>query len=87
MELTEDAKPLPTFWHPCNAVYILGPEDGSLSVALRQRLPHIISIPSRLCLNVAVAGSIVMYDRLVKRGWPPAQAQSDYQRSLTNANA
>lgn len=78
VELTADAKPLPRFHHPQNAVYVLGPEDGSLSPALQARLPWVVSIPSRLCLNVAVAGSIVLYDRLVKAGWPPAQSTTPY---------
>lgn len=66
IELTEDAKPLKEFAHPERALYILGPEDGNLSKRLQSLSSHIISIDSKRCLNVAVAGSIVMYDRSIK---------------------
>lgn len=53
--------------HPQRAIYILGPEDGSLSKGLKDACIEVISIESKFCLNVAVAGSIVMYDRQIKQ--------------------
>lgn len=49
--------------HPERAAYILGPEDGSISKRLAEFCVEVISIDSKYCLNVAVAGSIVMFDR------------------------
>jgi tRNA G18 (ribose-2'-O)-methylase SpoU len=68
IEIAEDAKPLMGFVHPKEAVYLLGPEDGSLSNKAKALCKYVVSIPSRQCLNLAVAGSIVMYDRRFKCG-------------------
>lgn len=66
VELTPDAAHLETFAHPQRAIYLLGPEDGSLSgdaVALCQ---YVVRFDSTYCLNVAAAGTVVMYDRQAK---------------------
>ena len=68
IELTEDAADLPTFKHPPQAAYVLGPERGSLSPEMLARCQHVVKIPTAFCINVAVAGAIVMYDRLLSRG-------------------
>ena len=52
--------------HPLRAIYILGAEDYGLPVEVLARCNRVINIPSTHCLNVGVAGSIVMYDRLVR---------------------
>lgn len=65
IELIDEAVELPSFRHPRCAAYVLGPERGSLSPALVARCEHVIRIPTRFCINVAIAGSIVMYDRLI----------------------
>ncbi len=59
---------LPGFVHPDRAVYVLGAEDGGLPNEIRDRCHQVISIPSvrTASYNVAVAGSLVMYDRMVK---------------------
>ncbi|MCB0131429.1 MAG: RNA methyltransferase [Caldilineaceae bacterium] len=61
-------KPLPGVAHPDRAVYILGAEDGGLPSHVIERCHSLISIPSvrSASYNVAQAGTIVMYDRLVK---------------------
>lgn len=68
VELTDDAIDLPSFQHPKQAIYILGPEGGNLSPDIVKRCDFIIKIPMRFCVNVGVAGAIVMYDRLVSLG-------------------
>lgn len=73
VELDDDAIELPSFRHPVQAAYVLGPERGSLSPGLVARCEHIIRIPTRFSLNVGMAGVIVMYDRLVSRGRFPAR--------------
>lgn len=67
VELHADAKPLETFKHPQRAVYLLGPEDGSLSATAIEACQAIVQIDSAYCLNVAAAGTVVMYDRNAKR--------------------
>jgi tRNA G18 (ribose-2'-O)-methylase SpoU len=64
IELIEVAIPLPAFRHPLRAAYVLGPERGSLSPALLERCDYTVKIPTTFCVNVAMAGAIVMYDRV-----------------------
>jgi tRNA G18 (ribose-2'-O)-methylase SpoU len=67
IELLQEAIELPRFQHPVRAAYVLGPEKGSLSPELLARCDVTVKIPSRFCINVAMAGAIVMYDRHVSR--------------------
>ena len=68
IELTKDAVDLPSFRHPLNAVYVLGPEKANVSDEMLARCDHVIKIPMKFCVNVGVAGAIVMYDRLLTLG-------------------
>jgi tRNA G18 (ribose-2'-O)-methylase SpoU len=68
VELTDDAIDLPYFRHPTQAAYILGPEKGSLSPGVQARCDHIIKIPTSFCINVGIAGAIVIYDRMISLG-------------------
>lgn len=68
VELLEDAADLPSFRHPLNAAYVLGPERSGLSPAMLARCRHVVRIPSRFALNLAVAGALVLYDRLLQHG-------------------
>jgi tRNA G18 (ribose-2'-O)-methylase SpoU len=64
IELIEGAIDLPSFGHPLKAAYVLGPEKGVLSPELVTRCDYVIKIPTAFCINVAMAGAIVMYDRV-----------------------
>jgi tRNA G18 (ribose-2'-O)-methylase SpoU len=68
IEFLEDAAALPSFRHPRTAAYVLGHERGSLSPELLALCDEVVKIPTRFCLNLAVAGAIVMYDRLLSAG-------------------
>ncbi len=68
VEFTQDAVELPSFHHPSAAAYVFGPERGELSGGLIERCDQVIKIPTKFCVNVGVAGAIVMYDRLISRG-------------------
>lgn len=68
VELTDDAVELPSFRHPRQAAYILGPERGSLSPATIERCEFVIKIPTHFCVNVGIAAAIVMYNRLLNLG-------------------
>lgn len=68
VELLEGASALPSFRHPLRAAYVLGPEKGELSKTLIKRCDHIVQIPSKFCVNVGVAGAILMYDRMISLG-------------------
>lgn len=60
--------PLKTFEHPERAVYLLGAEDNGISRRELDRCHRVISLAAirQPSFNVAVAGSIVMYDRMTK---------------------
>lgn len=68
VELDDRAFDLPTFPHPLNAAYILGPEKGDLSDAAKARCSHLVKIPTKFCVNLSVAAAIVMYDRMLALG-------------------
>ncbi len=68
IELLDEAVDLPSFRHPLQAAYVLGPERGVLSPALTERCDHVVRIPTAFCINVATAGAIVMYDRVKSLG-------------------
>jgi tRNA G18 (ribose-2'-O)-methylase SpoU len=73
VELTDDAVELPRFQHPNAAAYVLGRERGSLSPDLLSRCAHVVKIPTKFCVNVGLAGALVMYDRLLALGGYPAR--------------
>jgi tRNA G18 (ribose-2'-O)-methylase SpoU len=73
VELIDDAVELPRFQHPSAAAYVLGRERGSLSPALLSRCAHVVKIPTKFCVNVGVAGAILMYDRVLALGGYPAR--------------
>ena len=68
VELVEGAAELPSFRHPLRAAYLLGPEMGSLSPAALAACDHVVQIPMKFCVNVGVAGALVMYDRMLSLG-------------------
>lgn len=67
VELDPLARPLWRYTHPERAVYILGAEDKGLPRSVMDRCRDVVVLPGDHCLNVATAGSIVMYDRLQKQ--------------------
>jgi len=71
VELLDDAVDLPSFRHPQRAAYILGPERDFLSPELVERCDLTIKIPTKFCVNVGIAGAIVMYDRIMSLGRYP----------------
>ena len=68
VERLDDAAALPSFRHPRCAAYVLGPERGALSGAMMERCDFTVRIPTAFSVNIAVAGAIVLYDRLVSLG-------------------
>lgn len=66
VEITSGSTSLPQFKHPKNAYYIFGPEDGSIPTQILKRVPHVVSIPTKICLNLSAAVNVVLYDRVAK---------------------
>jgi tRNA(Leu) C34 or U34 (ribose-2'-O)-methylase TrmL len=67
VELRHNAEPLITFEHPDSAVYVFGPEDGSLDRAVLGLCHRFVVIPTRHCTNLSAAVYTVLYDRHAKR--------------------
>jgi tRNA G18 (ribose-2'-O)-methylase SpoU len=68
VELLPSAEPLSTFKHPERAAYILGAEDDGLSEDALRRCAKVVRLPGAFPINVAACGTVVLYDRISKRG-------------------
>ncbi len=68
IELSERSQPLMEYTHPERSIYLLGSEDRGLSKESLDACHEVVQIPGKFSLNVSVAASIVMYDRLLKKG-------------------
>lgn len=66
VELDDRAQMLDAVTHPKRAIYVLGAEDNGLTRAQRDLCDCIVQVPVAGSLNVAVAGSLVLYDRVAK---------------------
>ncbi|WP_417265617.1 RNA methyltransferase [Brumimicrobium sp.] len=66
VELDDRAEMLSEYQHTPRAVYLLGAEDNGLPSEVLDKCHEIVQLPGTNSLNVAVAGSIVMYDRVSK---------------------
>src|SRR5206468_11275188 len=67
VEVRANSEPLHSFEHPASALYVFGPEDGSIPAALLPRCHRFLVIPTRHCLNLATAVATVLWDRAYKR--------------------
>lgn len=66
VEQCDGAGDLRNFAHPDRVMYLLGAEDRGVPSDVLKQCQRIVQIDTPMCLNVAVAGSIVMYDRAAK---------------------
>ncbi|MDD3029814.1 MAG: RNA methyltransferase [Alphaproteobacteria bacterium] len=67
VELDERSIPLEGYGHLDRCIYLLGAEDNGIPQKVLARCKDVVQILGDHCYNVAVAGSIVMYDRAAKR--------------------
>ena len=65
VELDDKSTPIESFAHPKRAVYLLGAEDNGLPPAVRETCHKLIQLPLGN-YNVAMAGTVTMYDRHYK---------------------
>lgn len=65
VELSDSATPLAEFTHPDRAIYLLGAEDHGMSKQAMAKCQRLIVLPGEHSMNVAVAGSLVMADRIM----------------------
>lgn len=81
VELRPNAESLPEFVHPDKALYVFGPEDGSLPQMALRHCHRFVVIPTRHCVNLAAAVYLVLYDRTVKLATEPLTIQDTLAES------
>lgn len=75
VEFAENAIALPEYRHPHDALYIFGPEDGTVSQNIIDRADAVVYVPTVGCMNLAATVNVVLYDRLAK-------SSNDFSSSL-----
>lgn len=86
IELNEYSKPIKQFSHPQRCIYLLGAEDNGLNLECINGCHDLIQLPGEYSMNVAVAGSIVMYDRISK-GTVVMISEQELNRSVASKDA
>lgn len=66
VEMSEKSRHINDFTHPQRAIYLLGAEDVGLSNEIMEDCDHLVQLPGSPSMNVAISGSIVLYDRSSK---------------------
>ena len=66
VELDDNSVPLEGYDHPERCVYLLGAEDHGLPRNVLDKCYQTVQLIGDYCMNVATAGSIIMYDRAAK---------------------
>ena len=67
VDLVEGARDLRAYTHPERAVYIFGPEDGTLGARVLSRCRDKVMVPTNGCMNLAATVNVVLYDRTGKQ--------------------
>lgn len=67
IEIVDGAKSLEEFSHPERGFYVFGPEDGTLPPSIVSKCRHVVSIPTKYCMNLAATVNVVLYDRIAKQ--------------------
>ncbi|WP_126454435.1 TrmH family RNA methyltransferase [Sulfuriflexus mobilis] len=66
VEFAENAIALPEYEHPENALYIFGPEDGTISQTVIDSADAVVYVPTIGCMNLAATVNVTLYDRFAK---------------------
>ena len=64
VEIDETAVDLKDFKHPERACYLLGAEDVGIPSEYLRQCDSIVKLRGSICFNMAIAGSIILYDRI-----------------------
>lgn len=67
VEMRPNSENLFDFQHPENALYVFGPEDGSILQVHLRHCHRFVVIPTRHCVNLAAAVYLLLYDRNLKQ--------------------
>lgn len=68
VEVSPTGEPLTLDWdHPEDALYVFGPEDGSIPSSMLRHCHRVLILPSYHCLNLAAAVNVVLAHRMMWR--------------------
>jgi tRNA(Leu) C34 or U34 (ribose-2'-O)-methylase TrmL len=67
IEVRAKSECLTLFEHPDQAVYVFGPEDGSISKGVLRHCHRFVHIPARHCLNLSTAVAVILAHRRMWR--------------------
>ena len=67
VELDDRAVELSEFEHPRRCVYLLGAEDNGLTKQAIEKCRYLVKFNTPKSINVSAAGTVVMYDRSLKK--------------------
>lgn len=74
VEIDPGAQPLTYFTHPEDAVYVFGPEDGSLAPVHKRHCTDFVYIPTKkdadgkpVCVNLSAAVNIILSHRAMQQ--------------------
>jgi tRNA(Leu) C34 or U34 (ribose-2'-O)-methylase TrmL len=65
-KIQESCFHLSEFQHPDKAIYVFGPEDGSITQQVADRADYVVYVPTVGCMNLAATVNVLLYDRLAK---------------------
>lgn len=86
VEFDRRAESLCNFQHPKRALYVFGPEDGTIPKGTLHACHRFVYIPTKHCLNLSTAVATVLYDRYLKQhGEFHAQPQHRFQKAHERA--
>lgn len=77
VDLVEGATALPHFSHPEHALYIFGPEDGTIKQTMIDIADEVVYVPTTGCMNLAATVNVILYDRLSKTAIKKSTAMTD----------
>jgi tRNA(Leu) C34 or U34 (ribose-2'-O)-methylase TrmL len=79
VEVNPNSERLQDFVHPKNAVYVFGPEDGSIPSTIMRHCHRFVIIPTRnrYCMNLATATATILWDRAMKLGEIPEEVPGE----------
>lgn len=66
VDIIDGAIPLPKYKHPRRAFYIFGAEDATLGKQITSWCRDTIYVPTTICMNLAAAVNVILYDRISK---------------------
>lgn len=66
IEFAENALPLTDYSHPAKALYVFGPEDGTISQDIIDKADAVVYVPTVGCMNLSATVNVVLYDRFAK---------------------